>query len=100
MRFHALFELALCLATFTVAMSQPEYVWPSDPEFSVAKLNHNQMRTTQPAVIAFCRTENDVIAALKYARQLGVSVTVRSGRHCYESLSIEDNTLVIDVGQM
>lgn len=48
----------------------------------------------------YCKTEEDIINAIKFARINSLSVRVRSGRHHYEGYSTGNDLLVIDVSKM
>src|SRR5205807_6732386 len=54
----------------------------------------------RPALIARCTGVADVIAAVRFARQTGVDVAVRSGGHSFPGLSVADDALLIDLGPM
>jgi FAD/FMN-containing dehydrogenase len=53
-----------------------------------------------PALIARCTTVEDVVAAVRFGRQSGLPVAVRSGGHSFPGLSVADGALVIDLRQM
>jgi FAD/FMN-containing dehydrogenase len=53
-----------------------------------------------PALIARCTGVADVIAAVRFARETGLEVAVRSGGHSFPGLSLSDGGLVIDLGLM
>lgn len=54
----------------------------------------------RPALITRCAGVADVIAAVRFGRQTGVPVAVRSGGHSFPGLSVADDALVIDLGLM
>jgi hypothetical protein len=54
----------------------------------------------RPALIARCAGVADVISAVKFARQHGLPVAVRSGGHSFPGLSVADDAFVIDLSQM
>ncbi|MCA1706710.1 MAG: FAD-binding oxidoreductase [Actinobacteria bacterium] len=53
-----------------------------------------------PALIARCTGVADVIAAVRFARNTGLQVAVRSGGHSFPGLSVCDGGVVIDLGPM
>ncbi len=50
-----------------------------------------------PAVIVLCRDAGDVATAVRYARQEGLAVSVKSGGHSFEGFSSNDGGLVVDL---
>jgi FAD/FMN-containing dehydrogenase len=54
----------------------------------------------RPALIARCAGVADVIASVKFCRQHGLPVAVRSGGHSFPGLSVADDAFVIDLGLM
>jgi hypothetical protein len=54
----------------------------------------------RPALIARCAGVADVIAAVRFAREQGLLVALRSGGHSYPGLSVCDAGIVIDLAQM
>ncbi|REE68079.1 FAD/FMN-containing dehydrogenase [Paenibacillus taihuensis] len=48
----------------------------------------------------FCRRTQDVINAVRWARERGVRLRVRSGRHSYEGFSAVNGGIIIDVSAM
>ena len=53
-----------------------------------------------PAVIVRCAGVADVISAVKFGRQSGLPVAVRSGGHSFPGLSVADDALMIDLSPM
>jgi FAD/FMN-containing dehydrogenase len=53
-----------------------------------------------PALIARCVEVADVVAALRFARETGLEIAVRSGGHSFAGLSLTDGGIVIDLRQM
>jgi FAD/FMN-containing dehydrogenase len=53
-----------------------------------------------PALIARCAGVADVIAAVKFGRQTGLPVAVRSGGLSFPGLSVADDALMIDLSPM
>jgi FAD/FMN-containing dehydrogenase len=54
----------------------------------------------RPATIARCLGASDVVAAVRYAREHGVTVSVRGGGHNIAGLALIDDGLVIDLSLM
>ncbi|AVV60253.1 FAD-binding oxidoreductase [Paenibacillus glucanolyticus] len=63
-------------------------------------MEYNRRISKFPRVIVFCRRTQDVINAVKWARERGVRLRVRSGRHSYEGFSTVNGGIVIDVSAM
>ena len=51
-----------------------------------------------PALIARCSGTDDVIAAIRFARESGVPLAVRGGGHSFPGLSVCDGGIVVDMG--
>jgi hypothetical protein len=56
--------------------------------------------TRRPAVVASCASSDDVAAALAFARQQGLEVSVRGGGHNYAGFALCDDGLMIDLTPM
>jgi FAD/FMN-containing dehydrogenase len=54
----------------------------------------------RPAVIVRCRTKNDVVAALAFARRTGLEVSVRGGGHNVAGRAVTDGGVMIDLAEM
>jgi FAD/FMN-containing dehydrogenase len=54
----------------------------------------------RPALIARCAGVADVITAVKFGRQTGLPIAVRSGGHSFPGLSVADDALMIDLSPM
>ncbi|GIG63542.1 oxidoreductase [Longispora fulva] len=60
----------------------------------------NGMHDRRPALIARCLDSGDVSAALRYARTVGLPVTVRGGGHNVAGTAVADAALMIDLSLM
>jgi FAD/FMN-containing dehydrogenase len=60
----------------------------------------NSMIERQPALVARCSAADDVVAALAFARDHDMRVTVRAGGHSVSGASLCDGGLVLDVRGM
>jgi hypothetical protein len=73
---------------------------PGDPGYDDARRLWNVMIDKRPAVIARCRSTEDVVAALARARTEGLEVAVRGGGHSISGLSSTDGGIMIDLQPM
>ena len=71
-----------------------------DPTYDEQRKIWNGSIDRRPALIARCAGVADVMSAVKFARQHGLSVAVRSGGHSFPGLSIADDAFVIDLSQL
>lgn len=72
-------------------------VTPADPGYEAARRVWNGMIDRRPALIARCSGENDVVAALRVAREHGLPVAVRGGSHNVAGNAVCDRGVVIDL---
>jgi FAD/FMN-containing dehydrogenase len=77
-----------------------ELLRPGDPEHDEHRRVWNGSIDRVPALIARCTGVADVMAAVRFARQSGLSVAVRGGGHSFPGLSVCDGGLVIDLSPM
>jgi FAD/FMN-containing dehydrogenase len=75
-----------------------EVILPASPGYDELRNVFNQ--TGSPAVIVRCKTNEDVAAAIRYARDNQLKLAVRSGGHSPGGLSTNDGGLVIDLSQL
>jgi FAD/FMN-containing dehydrogenase len=77
--------------------------WRGDPAYEATR-GGNAYRANKPKrfpqVIVQPSTDQDVIAAVKFAGQHGLKVTTRSGGHSWSSAHIRDDCLLIDMSRM
>lgn len=83
-----------------VASMRGEVIRPGDPGYDEARKVYNAMIDKYPALIARCVDAADVIAALAFAREHGLLVSVRGGGHHGAGLGVCDGGLVIDLSAM
>jgi FAD/FMN-containing dehydrogenase len=73
---------------------------PGDGGYDAARAVHNGLIDRRPALIVRCRTADDVVAALAFARRERLDVSVRGGGHNVAGRAVIDGGLVIDLGEM
>jgi hypothetical protein len=71
-----------------------------DPAYDEHRRIWNGSIDRFPALIARCADADDVIAAVRFARDAGLAVAVRGGGHSFPGLSVCDGGIVIDLGPM
>ena len=77
-----------------------QLIGPTDTTYDRQRKIWNGSIDRRPALIARCSGVADVIAAVRFAREQGLLVALRSGGHSYPGLSVCDAGMVIDFGQM
>lgn len=75
-------------------------VTKESPNYEECCLSWNRAIEKHPLVIVYCEENQDIIQAIKWAKQYGVPFRIRSGTHHYEGYSTGDQLLVIDVSCM
>jgi FAD/FMN-containing dehydrogenase len=77
-----------------------EVIDPGHPEYDQARQVWNGLIDRHPAVIARCAGVDDVVSAVRVARQHGIEVSVRGGGHQIAGTAVIDDGLVIDLSAM
>jgi UDP-N-acetylenolpyruvoylglucosamine reductase len=77
-----------------------EVVLPNDPGYDEVRTIYNANIDKRPAVIARCRDAADVMAALGFAREQGLPVSIRGGGHNVAGTCLVQDGLVIDLSPM
>ncbi|HEY1563135.1 MAG TPA: FAD-binding oxidoreductase [Gaiellaceae bacterium] len=72
-------------------------VQPADSDYDESRALYNAMIDKRPAAIAYCVDEADVAAAVRYGKEHGLRIAVRSGGHNGGGLGSVDEGLVIDL---
>lgn len=83
-----------------IASMRGEVIRPGDANYDEARKVYNGMIDRHPALIARCVDVADVIAAVNFARDHDVLVSVRGGGHHGAGYSVCDYGLVIDLSTM
>src|SRR5215216_4458807 len=73
---------------------------PEDAGYDAARAVHNGLIDRRPALIVRCRTANDVVAALAFARAAGLEVSVRGGGHNVAGRAVTEGGVMIDLAEM
>jgi FAD/FMN-containing dehydrogenase len=77
-----------------------EVAAPGDPGYDAARRVWNGNVDRRPALVARCRGVADVQAALAYARESGLALSVRGGGHSAPGYGTNDGGLVLDLSPM
>jgi FAD/FMN-containing dehydrogenase len=70
---------------------------PGDARYDEARAVYNAMILRRPALIAQCTDVADVMAAVRFARETNLKVSIRGGGHNAGGLGVCDDGLVIDL---
>jgi FAD binding domain/Berberine and berberine like len=81
---------------FRAVMDGP-VVLPGDAGFDDGRRVWNAAIDRRPAVIARCETTADVVAAVGFAREHGLEISVRGGAHNPAGTAVADGGLMIDL---
>jgi FAD/FMN-containing dehydrogenase len=77
-----------------------ELVQPADPGYDEQRRVWNGSIDRRPALIARCTGVADIAAALRFARNTGLPLAVRSGGHSFPGSSVCDAGIVVDLGHL
>jgi FAD binding domain/Berberine and berberine like len=87
------------LPTFT-SNFKGTVVRPGDPGYDSARGVWNGSIDARPALIARCRTTDDIVTAVSLTRASGLPLAVRGGGHSVSGLGTCDGGVVIDLSAM
>ena len=77
-----------------------DLIAPGDARYAEARRVHNGLVDRSPALIARCRGTADVAAAVEFAREQGIELSVRGGGHSVAGKSVAEGGLVVDLAPM
>ncbi len=75
-------------------------ITPSEPDYDEARAIHNGLVDRRPAVIVRAQTTDDVVAALAFARDAGLEVSVRGGGHNVAGRAVTEGGVMISLADM
>jgi hypothetical protein len=75
-------------------------VTPTDSTYDAARAVWNGTVDARPALLAQCRSTDDIVAAVGLGRTAGCPLAVRGGGHSVAGLSTCDDGVVIDLSHM
>jgi FAD/FMN-containing dehydrogenase len=73
---------------------------PDDPGYDEARAVHNGMFDKRPSVVVRAEQVADVIAAVDFARDVGLDLSVKGGGHSAPGFGTNDDGVVIDLSLM
>ena len=73
---------------------------PADADYDAVRAVYNGLVDRKPALIVRCRTTQDVVAALAFARREGVEVSIRGAGHNVAGRAVTDGGVMIDLSEM
>src|SRR5687768_1671696 len=77
-----------------------ETVRPGDVRYDEARRVHNGLIDRRPAVIARCRSSDEIAAAIGDARSSGLAISVQGGGHSIAGRALVKGGVVIDLSAM
>ena len=83
-----------------ILRAEEEYLKPGKIGYEEARQLFNSDLSQKPAYIASCKREDEVRKAIRFAREENLSVSVKSGGHCFIGSSMSKGSLAIDLSGM
>ena len=77
-----------------------ELLQDGDAGYDEARRVHNGLIDRRPALIARGRTAGDVAAAIRFARDAGLDISVKGGGHNVAGRAVADDAVMIDLSLM
>src|SRR5713101_6898807 len=88
------------MPTATLENFAGRLIRPDDAEYDAARIVWNALTDKRPALVARCAGVDDVIAAVRFAREEDLLVAVRGGGHSVAGFGTCDGGIVIDLSRM
>jgi FAD/FMN-containing dehydrogenase len=79
---------------------QGDLLLPEDPGYDEARSIWNAMIDRRPALIARCLGVMDVVACINFAREKGITLSIKGGGHNISGLAVCEEGLMIDMSLM
>jgi FAD/FMN-containing dehydrogenase len=86
--------------TAEIAGFRGELIAPQHPEYDEARAVWNGTVDRRPRLIARCTGTEDVVSAVRFARDRDLEIAVRGGGHNVAGTGVCDNGIVIDLSAM
>lgn len=77
-----------------------QLILPGDREYDSSRVVWNAIADRHPALVARCTRVEDVVAAIRFAREQDLVIAVRGGGHSVAGFSTCDGGVVIDLSGM
>ncbi len=77
-----------------------DLLFPNSKDFDEARSIWNAMIDRRPALVVRPRTENDVVAAVDFAKENDLAIAVKGGGHNIAGKAMMDNGIVVDFHHM
>ncbi|OSB12407.1 FAD-dependent oxidoreductase [Paraclostridium bifermentans] len=71
-----------------------------DKSYNIVRRNANLYFSYYPSVIVYPNNITDVVNAVNWARKQGLNIRCRNGGHNYESFSVANDAVVIDISNL
>jgi FAD/FMN-containing dehydrogenase len=82
------------------ASLQGELLLPEDPGYDEVRSIWNAMIDRRPALIARCLGVMDVVACIKFAREKGITLSIKGGGHNISGLAVCEGGMMLDMSLM
>ncbi len=77
-----------------------EIIDKNDARYDAFRKGFNTRIDKHPLIIALCKTTEEVAEAVRYAKANSLPVAIKSGGHCMEGFSCNDDGMVINLSAM
>ncbi|HET8524761.1 MAG TPA: FAD-binding oxidoreductase, partial [Thermomicrobiales bacterium] len=77
-----------------------DMIQPGDPTYDDARSVYNGMIDRRPALVVRCADAADVIAAVRFAADQGLDLSIRGGGHNVTGFATNDGGVVVDLSRM